>query len=199
MGKNKSNQKKKSTWKRALWVALGTFFFAIFISANSQMLLSDFNSLPLAFLLLGLIILVGIVFDIIGIAATAAHEAPLHARAARRLLGAKHSIWIVRNADQVANFCNDVVGDICGTVSGAVGASIAFSVAQYFPAAQALLVGTVMTGLVAALTVGGKAAGKKMGIDEADKIVIWVGNILARFGKLFGKKGPARDGRKRKV
>jgi hypothetical protein len=82
--------------------------------------------------LLFFIILVGIVFDIVGIAATAAQEAPFHARASRRLLGAKKSIWIVRNADKVASFCNDVVGDICGTVSGAVGASIVFSLAKYF-------------------------------------------------------------------
>jgi len=194
----KSGQKWKSTWRRALYVAMGTFFFAMVISANSQMLMADFDSLAAAFILLLLIILVGIVFDVIGVATTAAQEAPLHARAARRLLGARHSIWIVRNADQVANFCNDVVGDICGTVSGAVGASIVFSLSGHFPNVQIWIVGTVMTGLVAALTVGGKAMGKTLAINEADKIVIWVGYLMARTGKLFGKKDPARDGRKRK-
>ena len=144
--------------------------------------------MTISFLLLLFIILVGIVFDIVGIAATAAQEAPFHARASRRLLGAKKSIWMVRNADKVASFCNDVVGDICGTVSGAVGASIVFSLAKYFDQSYFWIVSTTMTGLVAAITVGGKAAGKRTAINKADRIILWAGYLLEWVGQVFRKK-----------
>lgn len=188
MGNNKSNAKRGSTMKHALLVALGTFFLAIIITANSQAFISNVKSISLAFILLFFIILVGIIFDIVGIAATAAQEAPFHARASRRLLGAKKSIWIVRNADKVASFCNDVVGDICGTVSGAVGASIVFSLAKYFDQVPIWVLGTGMTGLVAALTVGGKAAGKSAAINKSEKIILWVGYLMEWVGQVFRKK-----------
>jgi len=188
LGNNKSNFKGRSTWKHAVMVGLGTFFFAVLISINSQVFLTKVKSLPLALTLLAVIVFVGIVFDIIGIAATAAQETPFHARASRRLPGARQSIWIVRNADKVANFCADVVGDICGTVSGAIGASIAFSLAQQFNESEVWLLGTIMTGVVAAITVGGKGLGKSTAINEADIIIQWVGQVLAWFERFLGNK-----------
>jgi Mg2+/Co2+ transporter CorB len=187
LGNHKNNSKKMSTWKHSLMVALGTFFFAILISISSQVFLTRFNSLIFPFIFLLIIILIGIIFDIIGIAATAANEAPFHARASRRLMGAKHSIWLVRNADKVASFCNDVVGDICGTVSGAIAASIVFNLTRNADKLQ-LIAGTIMTGIVAALTVGGKALGKSAAITKSDYIIQWVGQTLAWFGYRLGKK-----------
>ncbi|WDC83794.1 hypothetical protein PL321_14940 [Caloramator sp. mosi_1] len=70
------------------------------------------------------IIFVGIIFDIIGVAVTAAEEAPFHSLASRKVKGAKTAVKLIRNADKVSNFCNDVIGDICGVVSGAAGAII---------------------------------------------------------------------------
>lgn len=180
MGNNKSN-KKESTVKHALVVALGTFFIAIVISSYSQLFLERVSSMIFAFALLLAIILVGIIFDIVGTAATAATEAPFHARASRKLPGAKNSIWLVRNADKVANFCNDVVGDICGTVSGSVGAIIAVSLAPTFRSVEDWIVGTAMIGIVSSLTVGGKALGKNMAIRGADKIILIVGQMMSLF------------------
>ncbi|WP_148133235.1 hypothetical protein [Candidatus Formimonas warabiya] len=167
--------------KHAVLVALGTFFLAVLISSYSQILLHNIESVILAFLLLFVIIFIGIIFDIIGIAATAAEEAPFHARASRRLQGANQSIWLIRNADKVANFCNDVVGDICGTVSGSIGALIVFSLVKNFSETESWVIGTVMTGFVAALTVGGKAAGKSTAIYKANNIILVVGQTLAWF------------------
>ncbi|MGI6678786.1 MAG: hypothetical protein ACOX2Q_06940 [Dehalobacterium sp.] len=183
MGNNKGNNKKESTLKHALVVALGTFFIAILISSYSQIFLERVSSMIFAFALLFAIILVGIIFDIVGTAATAATEAPFHARASRKLPGAKNSIWIVRNADKVANFCNDVVGDICGTVSGSVGAIIAVSLVPLFQGIEDLIVGTVMIGLVSSVTVGGKAFGKNMAVSKADKIILIVGQVMSWFQK----------------
>jgi CBS domain containing-hemolysin-like protein len=183
LGNNKCNLKKGSTLKHAIMVALGTFFLAVAISSYSQIFLKSIDSLIFSFALLLVIIFIGIFFDIIGIAATAAEEAPFHARASRKLAGARQSIWMIRNADKVANFCNDVVGDICGTISGSIGALIVLSLTQYIKGWEDWIIGTVMVGLVAALTVGGKAAGKSAAINNADQIILYVGQAMSWFQK----------------
>ena len=53
---------------------------------------------------------------------------------------------------------------------------------------------TVMTGLVAALTVGGKAIGKGIALNEATEIIFRIGQIIAWLEKLtkrelFSNKG----------
>lgn len=92
----------------------------------------------------------------------------------------------MRNADRVASFCNDVVGDICGTVSGALGAAIVFQVVLNHPGFNESILSIIMTGLVAALTVSGKALGKKKAIAEADHIVFRVGQALAWMENVMG-------------
>lgn len=167
--------------KHAVLVALGTFFLAVLISSYSQIFLNRMDSLVFAFALLLIIIFIGIIFDIVGIAATAADEAPFHARASRKLPGARQSIWIIRNADKVANFCSDVVGDICGTVSGSIGALMVISLARQIKQPEEWIIGTIMIGFVAALTVGGKAAGKSSAINKADNIILFVGQSMSWF------------------
>ena len=63
------------------------------------------------------------IFDIIGVAVTAAREEPFHAMAVDRVSGAQQAIRLVRHADKVATFTNDMIGDVAGTLSGAVAAA----------------------------------------------------------------------------
>ncbi len=71
-------------------------------------------------------------FDIIGIAVTTAKEMPFHAMAANKVEEAKYAIKLVKNASQVSNFCNDVIGDISGIISGSLGATIIFKLANIY-------------------------------------------------------------------
>jgi len=180
-------KKRNKTWRRALAVAVGTFFSAALFTVGSQLYLAHLRSIYLAFLLLLLVIVVGIFFDIIGVAITAVDEVPFHSRAARKLPGASHALSLIRRADQVANFCNDVMGDICGTVSGSIGTAIALGILwqeelNWLPTA-------LMAGMVAALTVGGKAITKKYSIKEADTIIYTVGKLFYRFSRRKTRKG----------
>lgn len=149
--------------------------------------------------LLALIILMGILFDVIGVAAAAGEETPFHAMASNRVRGARQAIWLVRNADHVSVFCNDVVGDIGGTLSGAVGASIVFQLARRgFPIAEAIL-STLMIAVVAALTVGGKAVAKNFAITRSRDILLTVGKLLYYLEKLgfnFGGRRPHKGKRR---
>lgn len=188
-------------WRTVSILTLTTFVLSIVLNLGSNSLMAV---MPLysSLVLLVLIIFMGIAFDVIGVAAAAGRETPFHAMASNRVRGAAEGIWLVRNADQVSVFCNDVVGDIGGTLSGAVGASIVFQLSRRgFPLPETIL-STVMIAVVAALTVGGKAMAKSFAISRSVDILLIAGKVLHALGKLgfdFGhskpRKGKSRKGR----
>lgn len=169
----------KSAFKNALIIGLGAFFLAIGLSFASQSLLSKINSILPAIILLMFIILLGILFDIIGTAVTKASEGPLHAKAATKTFGAKEAVWLIKNADKVASYCNDVIGDISGTLSGAIGAALIVRLSMGEMEAIEILFNTLMTASIAGLTIGGKAYGKSYALKEAETIIFKVGKTIA--------------------
>lgn len=171
-----------------LVVGFFTFLIALLLSLGSEAFIQTVNNFIMALGLLVIIILLGIFFDIIGTAATAAQVAPFNARAAKKIRGAAQAVRITQNAGQVANFCNDVVGDISGTLSGAIGAGIVTSLAGTFPTLDLVLTGAVMTSLIAAFTVGGKAIGKNLAVEYANQIIFRVAKIVAYGEALTGKQ-----------
>jgi len=184
---------KKARNKTIKWVI--TIFLVTILVSGTITLVSDVvmegSSIPVAFLILLLIILVGIVFDIIGMAVATADEKPFHSMAARKVPGAQESIRLLRNAERVSSICNDVVGDICGVVSGSASATIAVQVISNFDFSWPQIVSLVMSSLAAGLTVGGKAIGKTFAVNSCTEIVHGVGKIiytLRHFPDLFRKK-----------
>ena len=146
-----------------------------FISTNSITKLSIFP----AILILLLVVLIGIVFDIIGVAATVANEHEFHARASKRISGSKTSVKLIRNSSKVANFCADIVGDICGVLSGAISALIAIKITEKLNLTFNLQF--IISAMVASLTVTGKAFGKNIAKKDATKIVHKVAIILNKL------------------
>ena len=144
----------------------------------------------LLFIILFIIVLIGIVFDVIGVAVTSADEKPFHSMASRKVPGAQESIKLLRNAERVSSICNDVVGDICGVVSGAASATIAAQVIANNDFSWPRIVTLVLSSLVAGLTVGGKAIGKTFAIKSCTVIVHSVGKVIWAFRNipLLGKK-----------
>ena len=136
------------------------------------------SGMAVAFVILFTIVLVGIIFDIIGVAVTSADEKPFNAMAARKVSGAKQAIQLLHNAERVSSICNDVIGDICGVVSGSAAATIAVQVLQDFDFSWPQMVSLLMSALVAGLTVGGKALGKTFAINSCTQIVGLVGKII---------------------
>ncbi len=165
-----------------------TFFAALLVSIGSEAVMRFLDNMLASFFLLIFIIIIGIVFDTIGTAATAAVTAPFNAQAAKKVLGAKQAVKITQNADVVANYCNDVIGDIAGIVSGALGAAIIFTLMGTFTYLDLSLTGATMTSFVAALTVGGKAVGKSVAVNNANDIILQVGRIMAWWEKITGMK-----------
>lgn len=162
------------------------FVLAIFVSLPLQRVLSHLPP-ALSILTILLVVATGVLFDVVGLAAASADEAPFHAMAAKKIPGARQSITIVRNAGKVVTICNDVVGDLAGTLSGALAAGAVFQVSSsrgWNPA----LAGTLAVGLVAALTVGGKASAKRVAIGRSDEITTAVGRLLYGWEQVTGIK-----------
>lgn len=170
---------------RFIRVGILTFVISIVFSLLSNGLLAWLD-LYTSFLLLAVIISIGILFDLVGVAATAAEEDPFHAMAVRRVPGAREASWIVRHQDQVSNFTLDIVGDVVGTLSGAIGATIVFRLMTAFPGLNEAIVSTVLIAAIAALTVGGKAYGKMLAFERRTEIVLFAGRFLHVFGRIFG-------------
>lgn len=165
--------------KRALRVGLLAFVLAVVVNWSAGLVL---ESVPAFFAMLVVLflILVGVAFDILGTAVTAGESAPLHAMAARKLPGARQAIWLTKNADRVSNFTNDVVGDVTGAVTGAAGTAVAMRLASAIAAGNLLSEGLALlvVGLIAALTVGGKAAGKTLAMERATEVLILAGRAI---------------------
>ena len=191
----KNNIGSKEENKRwVLFIITLTFFLSSSLSVISSVLLEDV-SLFFSILIVLIIVIIGIVFDIIGIAVTAADESPFHAMASRKFYGAKQAIKLIRNANKVSSVCNDVGGDICGVISGTSSAYIVVKIVQSGKGITSTIVGLCFTGIVASLTIGGKAIGKTVAIKHSNYIVYKVGVI---FKFLFGKFGFGSNGSKRK-
>ena len=154
--KDKNGGKKKSGrgW------ALRVFLLAVVLSA----LLSFFSSTALegtgyavAIIVLAVFIALGIVFDMIGVAVTAADPKPFHSMAAHKEKGAKEAI--------------------CGIVSGSTAAVIVVEL-QRDLSTTSILISIAVTALISGITIGGKALGKTVAINECTGVVYRVARLM---------------------
>ncbi len=173
---------KKKTYQWVLTVFFLSFGMSMLMSWSSSAALAR-ASVVIAGLTVLLLVTLGIVTDMIGVAVTSASQAPLISMASKKVPGARQALWLTKNADRVSSICNDVVGDICGVVSGAAGTTLALRVAEMMGSASSFYIGIVVAGLIAALTVGGKAAAKTIAIKSSHRIVLFAGRVLAFFRK----------------
>ena len=190
MAKADSGTSRRERNKTVRWVVT-IFITTIFVSGAISLIsdaVMDNSSIAVAFLILLAIVLVGIVFDVIGVAVTSADEKPFHSMAARKVPGAREAISLLRSAGRVSSICNDVVGDICGVVSGAASATIAARLLTKFEFSWPMLVGLLMSACVSGLTVGGKAIGKTFAVNSSTQIVHFTGRVIGSL-----RRHPSKD------
>lgn len=168
---------KKYNFKWVFFISFWTFIFAVIFSVITENLVANIDIL-MAFIVLIIVVIIGIIFDTIGIAVTAAREKPFHAMAANKIKEAIYAIKLVRNASQVSNFCNDVIGDICGIISGAAGATIVFKIIEKYGFQNGTILTIILTSMIASFTVGGKAFGKEVALFYSEQIIYKIAIIL---------------------
>lgn len=179
-----TNKERNQTIRWVVTIFLVTILISGIISFISDELMAH-SSVAVAFVILFIIVLIGIVFDIIGVAVTSADERPFHSMAARKVPGSMEAIRLLRKAERVSSICNDVIGDICGVVSGSASATIAVQVLKKFEADWEHVIPLAMSAVVAGLTVGGKAMGKTFAIKSCTKIVSGVGALIYTLRRIF--------------
>lgn len=158
-----------------------TFLICMLISGLSNSIANNANIWILIIITI-MIIFVGIIFDIIGTAVLTADEATFHAKASNKIKGSKESIKLIKNASNIANFCNDIIGDICGIVSGSMGAMIAIFIANKF-SFNPTIVALTISSIISSIMVGGKAIGKNIAVKKSDRIIFKVGRVINKTKK----------------
>lgn len=153
-----------------------TFALAMVFGGVSNVVIEKMN-LTMAIIVLVLVIALGIVFDMIGMAIATCEEAPFHAKAAKKHSGAKEVLRLLKAKDKATNVCNDLIGDICGIVSGSTGALVAIKLSTLLNI-DVVIASLVLSAFVAMITVGFKAIGKGISMNNAENIMYMVGAVI---------------------
>ena len=173
--------KKDNNIKWIITITILAFVISIVFSLSSSFILEDVNIL-VGIIIILLFILIGVVFDIIGVAVQSSDKEPFHAMASKKIQGATTAKKMLENSAQVSSFCNDVIGDICNIISGSAGLVVATSISIKINVSVTLST-LLITGIIASLTIGGKAIGKGYAVRKSEYIVTKVTKILNIFKK----------------
>ncbi len=174
---NKKDKKADNHLKWIIQVFVTTFILSICFSFISTNGVSKLSIVP-AVIVLIVVIFIGILFDIIGVAVTVASEEEFHAKATKKAKGAKTALKLIKNAARVSNVCADVIGDICGVLSGAISTMISLKLTQSLGMPENTQF--IISAIVAACTVGGKAIGKEIANKKSTEIVHIVAKVISK-------------------
>lgn len=181
MTENNNKPKKNKISQGYIWaikITVITLCLAIVVSFITEITASKSN-VVVSILVLFLLIVISIIFDTIGVAATSCDPAPLLSMASKKIKGAAQAVKLVKNAGKVSNICADVIGDMCGIISGSCTAAIVIMFAANHP--KEYLFSILASSIVCALTVGGKAFFKNIAIKRSKELMLFVGRILSIF------------------
>ena len=176
-GKRPIKNKKLVNYSWIMKITLATFLISLIFSLLSETIIPNVNIFMCVVLIL-LFIGLGILFDIIGVSITVADIKTFNSMSSKNIKGAHLAVKLIKNAEKVSSFCNDVIGDICGIISGSTSASIALIISSKFDL-NLLVVSLIITALVASLTIGGKAIGKSIAINKSDAIIFRFSSVLS--------------------
>ena len=179
--KEEKKSKNKSDTKWIIIVTLLSLIISILFSLLSEILMPNANII-LGSIIMLVFIFIGIVFDILGVSVTTANENSYHSMAAKKVKGARLAVKLKQNASKTSSIFCDVIGDICGIVSGSAGVYISIKLSNFL-GMNALITSLVITGIISALTIGGKAIGKSFAINKSTSILYRFSKFLSLFSK----------------
>lgn len=169
--------KKNIKW--VLIVTILAFALSIVMSLFSTLALKNVPLL-IAIIITFIFILIGIIFDNIGVAVTSGDITVFNSMSARKIKSGKIGVNLIKNAEKVSSICCDVIGDVCGIVSGACGTVIVAIITKETNY-NVILVTVIVSAIISALTIGGKALEKSLAIHESTRIIKIVASILSIF------------------
>lgn len=189
---DKKIEKKDKEIKSAVdikWIStitISAFFITIVATLLSDKILENVNIFAAIMVIIFFIVL-GVIFDMIGIAVTSSDEEPFHSMSTKKIKGSKLSVRMIKNAEKVSAFSNDVIGDICNIMSGSAGIVLSGIIATDYQI-DLIWVTLLVTSIIAALTIGGKALGKSYAINKSELIVYQSAKFLTAMNAKRRKK-----------
>ena len=182
-GKNKKTTKEKRIidWKWIIIISILSFIISFVFSIFGEVVIPRVH-LVFSILILLLFVFLGIIFDIIGIAVTVADIGVFNSMASKKVRGSALAVKLIKNANKVSSFFNDVIGDICGIVSGSTGVAIALILNAEFHF-NLLYTTLLITASISTLTIGGKAIGKSYAINKCNDILYRFVKVISIFYK----------------
>ena len=173
--------KKLVDKKWIITISIVTFLISLFFSFLGEVIIPNAHII-ISFLLIITFILLGIIFDMIGISVTVADIKTFNSMATKRVRGAHLAVKFIKNSEKVSSFGNDVIGDICGIISGSTGITIALVISD-LTNINSLIITLLVTAIIASLTIGGKAIGKSFAINKSNTILYKFVLFLSFFYK----------------
>lgn len=172
---------KKSKDRWVIIITSIAFILSLLLSLITTIVLKNVG-ITISIIVTFLFILLGIIFDIIGVASTCANREIFHSMASRKIKGGKVGVNLIKNASKVSSICCDVVGDICGIISGSAGVTLVAIIINKTNINE-LIVSLIITALISSLTIGGKAIGKSVAINKSNEVIKIVSKMLSIFTK----------------
>lgn len=176
---NKKREQQKSNYKWVFTVTIMAFIISFVFSLISEFTIYNLN-IYISVLLVIVFVLIGILFDVIGIAVASCDIKPFNSMNAKKIKGADVAVVFIKNAAKVSSICNDVVGDVCGIISGSTGIIISKSISD-MTNVNVFIVTLITTSIIAGFTIGGKALGKTFAINKKDIIMYEFSKFVSYF------------------
>ena len=183
---NKNLAKKNKDFSWIIRITIAAFLITLLFSLATENVLPYSNTF-ISILIIIIFIILGVLFDMIGIAVTVATPKTFNSMATKNVRGSRACINLIKKASKVSSFCNDVIGDICGILSGSAGVTVALTISKEFNL-NLLVVTIVITSIIGALTIGGKAMGKNVAINKSNEILYKFAEFLMIFNKKLDSK-----------
>ena len=183
--RSKRNKKILPQW--LVW-GLSVFFLSfgltVVFSFLTELVISENSPAALCVVVLIVLLVVNISCDVLANAIISCKSEAFHAMASNKIKGARRAVMFCRNASRLGSIFADVIGDICGIVSGAAGTVLAAIIAVSGEGISKIVTSILVSAIIGALTVGGKAFFKHFAIKFNKQIVFG----FAKFTTLFKKE-----------
>lgn len=177
----KALARKESVWVWPIKIFFLALALSLLFSIASEFLASRVG-VVLSLFCIFFFISVSVLTDMVGVAVTSCDEKPFEEMCKQNKRGAHEALFLIRNADRVASLCADVIGDVCGILSGAAGSTILYHiVTQNSSSAFEIIVASVISALIAGLTIFGKAIFKRYSMNNCDKVILFLGKGISFF------------------
>lgn len=183
--KQKKNKKKhKNAW---LWWGISVLFLSFALTVLFSFLTEvsvKGSAIYVCIIVLFVLLILNIGCDVLANSIISCDCEAFHAMASNKIRGAKRAVTFCRNASKLSSIFADVIGDICGIVSGAAGTALALGIAFGGGSTTELIASILVSAVIGALTVGGKAIFKHFAIKYNKQIVFG----FAKFTTFFKRE-----------